>query len=173
MHDNDAIDAETDANKPVIITDYNRTKGGVDTVDKLTASYNCSRNTRRWPMVIFYNLLNIAGINSQVIYASNNPDKKILRRLFLRQLANDLVKPHLQVRSAMSNIPRSLRLRLQEISGSNIEPDVPQNVLPGRCAYCTSKKNRKTRFQCYKCNKYMCLEHIIGVCQECRENALH
>ncbi|KAG5885617.1 hypothetical protein JTB14_029782 [Gonioctena quinquepunctata] len=93
-------------------------------------------------------------------------------RLFLKQLANDSVKPHLQVRAAMSNIPRSLRSRLQELSGSNIEPDVPQNASVERCAYCTSKKNHKTRFQCHKCNKYMCLEHIIGVCQECRENAL-
>lgn len=135
MHDSDEIDG-TNANKPIMIIDHNRTKGGVDTVDKLTASYNCSRNTRRWPMVLFYNFLNIAGINSQVVYASNNPDKKLLRRRFLRQLANDLGKPHLQVRSAMNNIPRSLRLRLQEISGSNTEPDVPQNTLPGRCAYC-------------------------------------
>ncbi|KAB0805147.1 hypothetical protein PPYR_02117, partial [Photinus pyralis] len=162
MHDRDEIDSETYVNKPVMITDYNRTKGGVDTVDKLTASYNCSRNTRRWPMVVFYNLLNVAGINSQVVYVSNNPDKKILRRRFLRQLGNDLVKPHLQVRSAMINIPRTLKLRLQEITGMNIEPEVPQPVLPGRCAYCTSKKNRKTRFQCHRCNKYMCLEHIIG-----------
>ncbi|KAG5869526.1 hypothetical protein JTB14_018658 [Gonioctena quinquepunctata] len=36
------------------------------------------------------------------------------------------LKPHLQVRAAMSNIPRSLRSRL--LSGSNIEPDVPQNA---------------------------------------------
>ncbi|KAG5881336.1 hypothetical protein JTB14_020586 [Gonioctena quinquepunctata] len=60
--------------------------------------------------------------------------------LFLKQLANDLVKPHLQVRAAMSNIPRSLRSRLQELSGSNIEPDVTQNASVERCAYCTSKK---------------------------------
>ncbi|KAG5862969.1 hypothetical protein JTB14_037443 [Gonioctena quinquepunctata] len=112
MHDKDEIDTGTDANKLVMIIDYNKIKGGVDTVDKLSASYNCARNTRRCPMVLFYNFLNIAGINSQVIYASNNPGKNFLRRSFLKQLANDLVKPHLQVRAAMSNIPRSLRSRL-------------------------------------------------------------
>ncbi|KAJ8928499.1 hypothetical protein NQ314_018939 [Rhamnusium bicolor] len=110
MHDHDEIDAKTDAHKPVIITDYNSTKGGVDTVDKLSASYNCSRNLRQMTNGHFYSMLNIAGINSQVIYASNNPRITILRRNFLRQLANDFLKPHLEVRSAMNNISQSLRL---------------------------------------------------------------
>lgn len=81
FHHHDDIDPETgDAQKPVIITKYNETKGGVDVVDKLSASYNCARTTRRWPMVIFYVLLNIAGINAQVIYSANNPATDYDRR---------------------------------------------------------------------------------------------
>ncbi|XP_025831094.1 piggyBac transposable element-derived protein 4-like [Agrilus planipennis] len=75
MHLDDSIDGET--GKPSIIIDYNKTKGGVDTVDKLCAAYNCARITRRWPLVLFYGLLNIAGINSYIIYKNNNIDKNI------------------------------------------------------------------------------------------------
>lgn len=50
--------------KPEIILHYNDTKSGVDVVDKLCASYNVARATRKWPMVIFYHLLNTAGIIS-------------------------------------------------------------------------------------------------------------
>lgn len=52
-------------NKPVIITDCNRTKGGI--VDKLCASYDCSRNTRRWPTVIFTMALYLADIKCSII----------------------------------------------------------------------------------------------------------
>ncbi|KAB0804673.1 hypothetical protein PPYR_01643, partial [Photinus pyralis] len=48
FHHDDQVDTNT--GKPDIILDYNATKGGVDTVDKLCSTYNCARNTRRWPM---------------------------------------------------------------------------------------------------------------------------
>lgn len=60
-HDFGRIDEETQ--KPEIIMDYNRTKGGVDTVDKLSATFSVARVTRRWPMAVFYAILNIAGTN--------------------------------------------------------------------------------------------------------------
>lgn len=45
MHFSDKIDATTQ--KPEIIIDYNKTKGGVNIVHKLSATYNCSRHTCR------------------------------------------------------------------------------------------------------------------------------
>lgn len=33
--------------------DYNATKGGVDTVDKMCETCNCARGTNRWPMVFW------------------------------------------------------------------------------------------------------------------------
>ncbi|XP_072383860.1 uncharacterized protein [Diabrotica undecimpunctata] len=55
MHHYDDIDINRgDKSKPVIVTTYNNTQEGVDVVDKLYASYNCFRKSRRGPMVIFY-----------------------------------------------------------------------------------------------------------------------
>lgn len=62
MHDNNFTD--TESGKPYQIMDYNATKGGVDTVDLMSARYSTSRTTRKWPMVVFYRLLDIANINS-------------------------------------------------------------------------------------------------------------
>ena len=53
--------------KPEIIMDYNMTKGGVHTVDQMCSNYSVARITKRWPMAIFYSLMNIAGINAQVL----------------------------------------------------------------------------------------------------------
>ena len=73
VHNDDTIDESTgDAKKHDMITFYNKSNGGVDVVDKLYASNTCARNTRRWPMVIFDSILNVAWINSGIIRNENN-----------------------------------------------------------------------------------------------------
>ncbi|KAJ8972837.1 hypothetical protein NQ314_000001 [Rhamnusium bicolor] len=55
----DNINNETgDLQKPEMVTEYNKTTGVVDVVDKLVSIYDCAGNTRRRPMVIFYTTLN-------------------------------------------------------------------------------------------------------------------
>lgn len=58
MHFTDDINEVTP--KPEIITDCNKIMGGVDVVDLLCDSYNCTRATCRWYMVIFYSTMNVA-----------------------------------------------------------------------------------------------------------------
>ncbi|KAJ8409884.1 hypothetical protein AAFF_G00209250 [Aldrovandia affinis] len=53
-HKNAAVSSRED-NKPEIILDYNKNKGGVDNLDKVTGTYTCQRMTARWPMAVFYN----------------------------------------------------------------------------------------------------------------------
>ena len=75
------------ASKPEIILDYNATKGAVDAFDRILASYSCQRGTKRRPLVVFYNLINISWSNAFVIYLKQNPsyNKNIIhkRRLFI------------------------------------------------------------------------------------------
>ena len=64
MHHDAAIDEST---KPEIITFYNSTKGAVDTVDEICGSCDAGRNNRRWPLTIFFHLINTAGIHYKFI----------------------------------------------------------------------------------------------------------
>lgn len=164
IHYEDEIDDNT--NKPEIIMDYNRTKGGVDCVDKLCAAYDVSRNTRRWPMVVFYSLINVAGINSFIIYSTNNSTWNTRRRKFLQTLSFQLVEDHLR-RRLIQNIPNVIKDQIRRILA--VPPPPPQLDVDrrGRCAYCDRKKNRPTRFTCVKCEKFICLEHSLNVCREC------
>lgn len=57
----------------------------------MSGSYNAGRTPNRWVLALFYSLLNVAGINSNAIYNSNNKSN-IKRRLFLKQLGMSLVK---------------------------------------------------------------------------------
>ncbi|XP_050293794.1 uncharacterized protein LOC126734284 [Anthonomus grandis grandis] len=91
MHHDAKINIETgEKAKPEIITFYNSTKSGVDTVDQLCATYNTSRNSRRWPLTIFFRLLDVAGINARIIYYFNAKEN-IKRRVFLKKLGLALI----------------------------------------------------------------------------------
>ncbi|KAG0726568.1 PiggyBac transposable element-derived protein 4 [Chionoecetes opilio] len=65
MHTQPSI---TGTGKPEMIDFYNKTKGGVDTFDQMCAQYSCSRKTKRWPLCLFYGILNAALINSWIIH---------------------------------------------------------------------------------------------------------
>lgn len=62
MHHDAAIDETTlEAKISEIITFYNGTKRAVDTVDEICGSYVVGRNNPRWPLSIFFHLINTAG----------------------------------------------------------------------------------------------------------------
>lgn len=170
MHDNDSIDESSgEARKPEILTLYNITKGGVDTLDFMKGTYSVARISRRWPLVVFFAMLNIGGINSFIIWQANNQNDST-RRAFLKSLTQELCADFLQVRAAKTNLPRELRVKVQKAAGiPNVEP-VAVTGNSGRCAFCSwkQKQNRKTRFTCARCKKFMCGEHTgPKLCQEC------
>ena len=59
-HDNNLDQEIGDKMKTEVITFYNVTKGGVDSASQLCGKFNVARNTRRWPMVFLYGVLNTA-----------------------------------------------------------------------------------------------------------------
>lgn len=44
---------QTATTKPEIIKYYNQTKGGVDTMDKMSSEYTVKRRTNRWLLAFF------------------------------------------------------------------------------------------------------------------------
>jgi len=63
MHHDKKVEPQMD-NKPDIILDYNKTKGAVDTLDKLCCQYSTKHGTRRWPLSMFFTLLDICLITT-------------------------------------------------------------------------------------------------------------
>jgi Transposase IS4 len=68
QHDQPDISQRADR-KPVVILAYNEGKaGGVDVVDKMIDTYRSKVYTLRWPMVVFYTVVDIAALNAFVIW---------------------------------------------------------------------------------------------------------
>ncbi|XP_048855420.1 piggyBac transposable element-derived protein 4-like [Brienomyrus brachyistius] len=82
-----------------IIIDYNKTKrgGGVDTMDQLISNYSCKRETARWPLALFSNILDISAHDGYIVWKELNPGWKARlkqrRRLFLQELGEALIGP--------------------------------------------------------------------------------
>lgn len=96
MHNDDAIDPSTgELKKPEIITFYNLTKGAVDVVDEMSATYSTARKSNRWPLVIFFAWLNVAAVNARILLLSTKKtptQKNQTRRSFLKCLGFKLVE---------------------------------------------------------------------------------
>lgn len=173
MHHDASIDHTTnEMKKPELLTFYNSTKIGVDLVDQLCGNYDVSRTTRRWPMVLFFDLLNIIGINAACIYNFHHCDKPVKRVDFLQNISWQLIKPQMARRSNILSIPRELRRRAKLLLGEEeAEVDVARrNGSRGRCYYCGRQRDRTSRKWCVKCQRWTCGEHLREVCVNCFEN---
>ncbi|CAF0991562.1 unnamed protein product [Adineta steineri] len=168
-----------------MIHDYNQTKFGGDVADQCINNYTCRRITRRWPMIVFFNMVDIAAINSLNIWLDQNPDwnagKKYVRRLFLEELSKLLTDTHNQRRVKQPRLAPKIKLALQSL-GYELKPenlvveDTIDNLVKTkkRCFLCPSHPGRKVRRTCDTCQKNVCNSHSISItsviCQSCKKN---
>ncbi|XP_067088064.1 piggyBac transposable element-derived protein 4-like [Osmerus mordax] len=181
LHRDDRICGQ-EHQKPEIIMDYNASKGGVDNMDKLVTAYSCKRRTLRWPLVIFFDMLDISAYNAFVIWMAMNPEwnrsKLQRRRLFLEELGKALVTPQIQRRQHVPRTPASAaimrRIQVENASAPSTRPTEPPSAEPEvsvnkkkRCEVCGPKMDRKTQYTCIKCKKYICNTHTVKLCPSC------
>ncbi|XP_024935496.1 piggyBac transposable element-derived protein 4 [Cephus cinctus] len=171
MHKDDASDEET--GKPKILTFYNQTKDGAEHFVQLCQNYTTARKTGRWPLRVFYGMLDQSAINAMIIFSMANHEWKIdrsnTRRIFLKELALSLVKPYMTERQKIPTLRKDLKLIINSMIGEDDTP-VPQ-IIPGgskrRCGLCPRKKDKKTALQCQSCAKPVCLDHRAMICISC------
>ncbi|XP_062559061.1 piggyBac transposable element-derived protein 4-like [Armigeres subalbatus] len=171
-HDDGIIDVET--RKPEIIMDYNRTKGGVDTVDKLSATFSVSRITRRWSLAAIYGVLNLSGINAQIIDKSLRGDNSPkYRRVFLHNLALALTDAHLATRSSIRSLPIDVKAFLTKIRKTQHPESSCERVVTkkqrGTCARCGRGRNTSASATCDRCGEFTCKQHAVvtTLCNTC------
>lgn len=176
MHHDKEIDKDNKKQKPSIITFYNETKCGVDVMDQMVQTYSCKRQTRRWPMVLWYNILDVACLNAYIIFTSQHPDfhpkQSHKRRLFIKELVKELVIPQMTVRlDTVLNLPKAV-LSSMERCGVVTQPaeGTSQQTSVGkkRCHICPSKKDRKSATTCKKCSRHVCKDHSYIICSKCK-----
>ena len=175
---------DDDKKVPCAIHDYNQTKYGVDVIDQCIGNYTVRRINRRWPMYVFFNMIDIAAINSMTIWLCHNSDwnngRTNTRRVFLSQLSIALTDERNQRHSQQSRLKPKVKLALlslgYKLRSENVENSkvhVHLNPSKKRCYLCPSKPGRKVRQFCYDCGNNVCLSHSTRIttvtCQRCQE----
>lgn len=171
LHHQHEISTEENKFKPEIILTYNKTKSGVDILDKLVREYSCKRSTRRWPLRLFYNFIDIACYNSFVIWILKNPEWKsdssikFRRRLFLEQLGLELSNAQLsRRRDQIENDGRGFSnevctaIRATGVTISKRQENSVIGTKRGRCYACRGRDNKYSN-KCEVCKRFVCPTH--------------
>lgn len=192
MHFTPSIESTLTA-KPEIIKYYNKTKGGVDNMDKLLGEYTCKRRTSRWPLSLFFNAIDVAALASYIIYMEHNIEftSTDRRRHFLKDLSLQLSMENIKQRAKNSKVMAKAHTRtaIDIILGKEIETSVrpeTSNVqrdksgriaVAGSCKICSKLrlKQRKTRKICSICSIPICNSHSVNrpVCTNCLQDDQH
>ena len=133
--------------KSQAIPDYNLTKIGIDTADKMWVAYTVSRITRHWPLAIFYTIMNIAGINSQAMFLLNYVHEESDQSItFLKAFSKSLTEDHLLPRVQISSFPGNVSAFLDTYhSTEDLVAEISNKFIPPQkrrsCFMCFHKKN--------------------------------
>jgi hypothetical protein len=120
---------------PETIQYYNQTKYGVDIFDQMSRKYTTKAGSRRWPIAVFYNLLDICGINSWILYKECT-GSKISRRNFLLKLGEELCLIHSQNFNQVLPPPMPPTKTSTEITRKKCQVSNHHNKTTMRCSIC-------------------------------------
>ncbi|CAH2089749.1 unnamed protein product [Euphydryas editha] len=148
---------------PETVSFYNKTKFGVDVLDQMARKYSVKAGSRRWPLQVFYNILDLAAINAWILY-KETCDENITRKQFLFQLAEELSSEYRCCRKEASN-------QKQERKAMDCTPENSKESPYKRksCQIRLCNKNRAI-YTCNTCNKYVCgkcSSQITCTCKIC------
>lgn len=156
-------------NKPALILDYNQGKGGVDQLDQNVDEFTCRRKTVRWPLIVFYNILDVAAFNGFLLMKKDHP--RTNRKDFLRNLAYQLVQKHAKARHSLNKhlsqhiISAGVLLAFRPPNQCSLRRQIENSVQ--HCHMCY----KNTRSKCEVCSKPVCPTHRVVVksckCQSC------
>lgn len=140
---------------PEIAVQYNQYMGGVDRFDQKMAYYGHRHRSRKWQMKVFYYFLEVAMVNSYVLY--------------LKKQQIDGVKPlshkryRMEVIRKLLNLPQLNKelLLSKKFSFDNSAGCVLRCThKPMNCAICSaqgeSKKRVRTSYKCQTCEVNVC-----------------
>ncbi|XGW19881.1 hypothetical protein V3C99_003598 [Haemonchus contortus] len=147
-------DTVNDANKPVMVDRYNKSKGFVDLSDQMTAYTPFIRKTSKWYLRLFcYLIFQTAVVNAWYIYSLVN--EKISIREFKSRIIESILDGQISTQATM-------RHQLRTVPG-------PKREHRSRCVECYRKlakehgasyartKASQVNTKCSKCRKYYCL----------------
>ena len=170
-----------ESSKPEIFKFYNKAEASVDVLDQKVRHYSICRNTYCWPLVVFYNILDISAYNAYVLYQMQPPGagkdgSSRARFKFLCALGEELIKANMQLRARYLkdlNLPTTNTIKALSIHITNQKiqrlDEPPQKAC---CHFYQKSQDQQTRQQCSECKIHVCKENSkkLVLCYVCAES---
>jgi len=141
MYAQSKVDLIRPDKKPNIILEYNAIKDGSDTADQMLRMYSTKRMTRRWPMAIFYNMLDTSAQNAFVVWMSLNREREWEN--------NDAFFGNREAACSVSYHSNFLGFKSLEVNHGPSVREPPKKR--ARCYCCAREKDRKSGIVCASC----------------------
>ena len=126
-------------------------------MNQMVRWFTTKKKTRRWPTVIFYNMLDISALNAFIAWMSLN------KKNYTAKHGNRLR------RSLLISLEKELA-GLQDEDAIQIPASSPANTRKRKgCSMCPPKADRKTKTLYETCNSYICSDHSVAICRKCYE----
>ena len=110
----------------------------------MACQYSVKAGTRRWPVAVFYNILDLACISALVLYQERSGDH-ISMRDYNFKLATELREDYLAERSARRSAPKQESSRTKK-----------KSLKWKQCQVAANCKQNKTMKCCNKCKNMVC-----------------
>lgn len=150
-------------NHTTVVSVYKKNQSAVEVVDVVMNYYTTMQHTNDWTLSLFFALLNIASVNAQVMWCSQNSNVTN-RRMFIKDLALSLMEQdHKRISISPINDLEEKKTKYALVQMQNYYKN------RRRCKICvkTTKRDRRTKQFCMKCGQYMCKEHSVNICTMC------
>ena len=155
-------------------------------MDHLTTIVSCRRKTNRWPMVLFFNMIDVAGVAEFIIWISLNPDwsvndrqgrrRKLLKQLG-QELTNDYIQVCLQTQSYLKSNVRNTMKMIRKLDDLPQPAPATKNRPWKHCRLCPTHIAKKTPGVSNICNRTVCPAHsskvVMFTCVDCPWNSEH
>ena len=149
--------------RSVVVADYNKYMCGVDRFDKYRERYEVGRKSIKWWFRILYFLVDLAIVNSCILWKMHQPpNSKISQLTYRLKLARQLIdgfssrkKEGRPPNFFKCSVPKELRLA-KGISHLRRFEQTSRH----RCKLCSSKdkKQSRTNVICIACNVPLCVK---------------
>ena len=138
--------------KPETVLFYNKTKAGLDVIDQMTRKYFVKAASRRWPIHVFYNVIDLALINSWILFR-DICKSSVSRRKFAQRVVDELA-------GTTPNAGKNA-VALRNPLETNEPPEKKRKT------YAILKCRNRTMNSCNTCRSTVCGKCAIKICPNC------
>ena len=130
---------------PESVVYYNHTTPEVDNIDQMARLYTRKVAYKRWPLQVFYIILDFAAVNAKTVYNETN-DTKISLRKFILQLIQELTNVNETMNDGKG----------EEAPNEEDECEEGERLTKRKACQVRKYKNNKLNLKCYKCKRIGC-----------------